>query len=216
MTATATETTAERLENKRAALLNRQQELRDVLEAAPADIAIARETWHRSESAADEKRLKQAQRLQSAAASELAEIEADLYAIDRLLAQELAKAQAVERERLAARLGELVGAETDAFKVAADRFVELYEAWLAFSATQKALQSQWWVSPGREGVQPGHLLDPTPADFAAFISILYRSALNRHGVGFQQLEHINHLVPDLGSDTALELGGNGVQAIRGF
>jgi hypothetical protein len=91
MSATATETTADRLEAKRSALLNRQEELRDVLDAAPADIAIARETWHSSESAADEKRLKAAQ-MQSAAASELAEIEADLFAIDRLLAEELAKA----------------------------------------------------------------------------------------------------------------------------
>jgi hypothetical protein len=215
MSATATETTADRLEAKRSALLNRQEELRDVLDAAPADIAIARETWHSSESAADEKRLKAAQ-MQSAAASELAEIEADLFAIDRLLAEELAKEQAAARERLAARLRELARAETDAFRICADIFADLHEAWAAFSATQEALQSTWWVSPGREGVQSGHLLDPTPVDFAALLSILYRSALNRHGVGYQQLERINHLVPNLGSDTPIEIGGQAVQATRGF
>jgi hypothetical protein len=214
--ATATETAAERLDAKRAALLLRQQELRELLETAPTEIAMARELWHRSESAADERRLKAAKKAQSAAASELVEVESDLFAIDRLLAEELAKEQAAARERLAARLGELAGAEADAFRICADIFAHLYEAWLEFSATQEALQSQWWVSPGREGVQPGHLLDPTPVDFAALLSILYRSALNRHGVGYQQLERINHLVPDLGSDTVLELGGNGVQPLRGF
>jgi RecA-family ATPase len=94
---------AERLEAKRAALLNRREDLRDVLEAAPADIAITREKWHLSEAAADERRLKAAQ-TQSETASELTELEADRFTIDTFLAEELAKAQAAARERLAARL----------------------------------------------------------------------------------------------------------------
>ena len=84
------------------------------------------------------------------------------------------------------------------------------------AATQQELQSTWWASPNRDGVQPGHLLDPTPTTFAALLGVLHRAALNRQGVGYQQLEPVQHLVPDLGSDTPLELGGQGVQPLRAF
>jgi hypothetical protein len=216
VTATATETTKERLESKRAALLLRQEELRELLEAAPGEIAMARELWHRSGATADEKRLKAAQRAQSAAAAELAEVEADIFAVDRLLGEELVREAEVERARLAARLGELRDQQNVAFKVCAEKFAELFDAWRAFAATEELLQSVWFTSPGREGVQAQHLLDPTPVTFQALLGILHRSALNRGGVGYQQLEHVAHLVPDLGADTAVELGGQGVQALRGF
>jgi hypothetical protein len=187
-----------------------------VLEAAPAEIAIARETWFRSEATADEKRLKAAQRVQSAAASELTELEANLVTVDRLLGEELAREQQAARERLTARLSELRAEQTEAFAKCGEAFVELYEAWRNLAASQEALQSTWWVSPGREGFQPGHLLDPTPVTFEAMLGVLYRAALKRNDVDYQVLERVTHLVPDLGRDTPLELGGQGVQPLRGF
>jgi hypothetical protein len=215
MSVAATETTKDRLESKRDALLLRQEELRELLEDAPSTIAVARETWFRSEATADEKKLRAAQKAQTAAASELPEVEASLATVDRLLGEELVKEQEAERERLAARLGELRDEQIEALRVCGDKFAELHAAWNEFAATTSALQSQWWSSPHRDGVQAGHILDPTPVTFQALLGVLWRSSLDREGVGFQVLERVTHLIPDLGSDTGLELGG-GVQALRSF
>jgi hypothetical protein len=185
---TATEvSTKERLEAKRAALLNRREELRDLLNDSPSTIAIARETWFRSEATADEKKLHAAKKRQSLAASELTELEENLATVDRLLGEELVKEREAERGRLTARLGELRDEQVEAFKTCADIFADLHAAWQEFAATEEALQSAWFVSPHREGVQAQHLLDPTPVRYEAMLGVLFRAALSVRTLGTRRL-----------------------------
>jgi hypothetical protein len=96
-----------------------------------------------------------------------------------LLGEELAREALEAREKLEARRGELRTAQSDAFVKCGEVFALLFEAWKDFAATQEQLQSQWWSSPGRDGVQPGHLLDPTPFAFEALLGVLYRGAFRR-------------------------------------
>jgi hypothetical protein len=106
--------------------------------------------------------------------------------------------------------------QADAFAKCGVLFAEPYRAWREFAASEETLQSAWWVAPSREGVQPGHLLDPTPVTFQAFLGVLYRAALRRDDIGYQVLERVTHLVPDLGRDVAVELSGQGTQSLRAF
>jgi hypothetical protein len=145
-----------------------------------------------------------------------ADIDEAIAIVNRLLNEQLAREHEAEHERFQARLGELRSEQVEALKVCAERFSELFDGWREFAATQQALQSAWWLSPGREGVRSGHLLDPTPVTFEALLGVLYRAALRREDIGYQVLEGVSHLVPDLGRDTPLELGGQAVQPLGRF
>lgn len=217
--ATATkvvESRKERLERKRDALLLRHAEIVELIESSPATIAQLRMKFFSSEAPADQRKLQAAQKEQEAASAELIEVKESLMILDRLLSEILAEEAAKARAALEAKLGELRSAQSDAFAKCGAKFAELYRAWQQFAASEETLQSAWWVSPSREGVQPGHLLDPTPVTFEALLGVLYRAALRREDVGFQLLERVTHLVPDLGRDVAVELSGQGTQSLRSF
>jgi hypothetical protein len=215
-TATKAEPTRQELEPKHDALLLRREGLVDLIESAPAEIAQLRELWVRSETQTSERKLQAAIRAREAAEADLVQVDANIAVVDTLLAEELAREQQKAREELAGSLGGMRDEQGTAFKACADKFAELFDAWRAFAATQEALQSAWWVSPGRDGVQPGHLLDPTPVTFQALLGLLYRAACDRYGVDFASVQRLADLVPDLGVDTPLELGGQGIQPFARF
>jgi hypothetical protein len=208
-TATAETSNKERLESKRDALALRRAELIELIDSSPMTVSKLRELWIRSESTASERKLQAALRAREAAESELVEVDESIAVVDRLLGEELAREALEAREQLAARLGEMRNDEAEAFKRCGEVFGELFGAWQTLAASQEALQSSWWSSPGREGVQPGHALDPTPFNFQALLDVLYRAALRREDVGYQTVERIAHLVPNLGADVSLELSGAG-------
>jgi hypothetical protein len=194
----------------------RRAELVEIIEQAPASIAQLRELWVRSETTASERKLREAIRAREAAEVELVEVDESLAIVDRLLGEQLAREQQEAREKLEARLGEFRSGQADAFQACADKFAELFELWKAFAFSQEQLQSLWWSSPGREGVRPGMVCDPSPINFQALLGILYRASLRREDVGYQTIERVAHLVADLGRDVPLELSGQGVQALRTF
>jgi hypothetical protein len=104
----------------------------------------------------------------------------------------------------------------DAFKACGEKFAELFEASHEFATTEEALQSAWWTSRGRDGVHAQHVLDPTTVNFEALLGILYRATLKRHGIGYRVLDSVFDLVPKLGRDSTLELGGQGVRPLGRF
>jgi hypothetical protein len=211
------ETSRERLESKRGVLLLRRAELIEAIEQSPATIAQLRMTYFRSESPAHERKLQQAQKAQEAAEAELVEVDENLVVVDQLIGEILAEEAEKARAQLVAKLGELRSAQSDAFAKCGEKFAELFELWNEFAASEELLQSIWWTSSSRSAdVQPGHLLDPTPVTFQAFLGVLYRAALRRGDIGYQVLERVTHLVPDLGRDVAVELSGQGTQALRAF
>jgi hypothetical protein len=215
-TATKTETSRERLEAKRDALVLRRAELVELIDQSPASIAQLRMTYFHSESPADQRKLQQAQKAQEAAEAELVEVDESVVIVDRLLSEFLAEEAEKARAALEAKLGELRAAQAEAFRACAGKFAELFDLWKAFAASEETLQAAWWTCPGREGAQPGHLLDPTPASFEALLGVLYRAALRRGDIGYQLLERVTHLVPDLGRDVGVELSGQGTQSLRSF
>jgi hypothetical protein len=160
--------------------------------------------------------LQQAQKAQEAAEAELVEADESVVIVDRLLSEFLAEEAEKARAALEAKLGELRTDQADAFAKCGVLFAELYRAWQEFASSEEALQSAWWVAPSREGVQPGHLLDTTPVTFQAFLGVLYRAALRRDDIGYQVLERVTQLVPDLGRDVAVELSGQGTQSLSSF
>jgi hypothetical protein len=215
-TATKAETSRERLEAKRDALVLRRAELVELIDQSPASIAQLRMRYFHSEAPADQRKLQAAQKAQEAAEAELVEVDESVLIVDRLLSEFLAEEAERARAALEAKLGELRADQADAFAKCGVLFAELYRAWREFAASEETLQSAWWVAPSREGVQPGHLLDPTPVTFQAFLGVLYRAALRRDDIGYQVLERVTHLVPDLGRDVAVELSGQGTQSLRAF
>src|SRR5262245_42654314 len=104
------EMTKNELERKRSALVLRKRELEEAIENSPAEMAMKREKWFRSESAADERALHKSKQALTTAEDELVEVDACIVIVEALLAEELRKEQAARDAELRAEADSLVEA----------------------------------------------------------------------------------------------------------
>jgi hypothetical protein len=153
-TATLETPTLEQLEAKRNRLLVRKAELEEMVNACPATIAQARETYYRSESPARKRTLDHAIDAQRAAEVDLLEVNAGLETVDRFIGQEMAKRAEARAAEVRAEADEIVQRQRAALMEFGEWFASGYPLWVTYTEAVLALDAVWRAHPQMFGNGP--------------------------------------------------------------
>jgi hypothetical protein len=140
-----------------------------------------------SESPADERKLHRAKEAQSAAESELQEVDAAFAIVDRLIGEQLAAEAEARTIEVRAEGGQLVQGQADAVAAFAETFAGSFaEQYATYAASTAALGSHFANNRASYGERPPFALDPLPVTYRSLFETCHR-ALEREWIQTGQL-----------------------------
>jgi hypothetical protein len=154
--------------------------------------------------------LYQEQRLSEGALAELVEVNADLTAVDKALAAELAKEAEARTAQVRAEGAQINQDQRDALAAFGEWFAAGYPLWENYADAVRELDALWPSNPAAFGDRAPHVLadHKFPVRFASLLE-LAAGSMHRDWSLNGDRNPLNEFVPDsLPRDPQLEVGGS--------